>query len=328
MFAGQHYWYDVEGTENDIPCRKCHVDIYAEMESHVGPHSGETYIAIFSTNEHKSMGNFPCSYCHSWYFSEGDTASVKGSSVIPGEEAHAASTVKCIECHIGQKEVYNNYESYDPNWGIAHFGGKSYHEEYCYAGHSCVGGGCHNNPTEVDEYPEHGTDLKGTITVDGQDVIDGNCKRCHCQLEPGGEKGDWEDYKVYHVPPAGGFGITYFNETGAYGWDTGSKSAHMSFINDSIEHDTLKGSNEACIACHTGIAVEIDWTHSSDLEFDVSYRDKETHESGAHNWTTQDWKANGTKTITSYGNTTGSAKTETWNGWPGEVPGADYDYSD
>lgn len=316
LFAGQHYWYDLSGERSDIPCKKCHADIYQEMDSHVGPHSGETYVDDDweEPGGHKSMGNFPCFYCHTWHYTNNQHAVVEGSSVTPGEEAHAASTVKCIECHMGQEEVYTNYESYDPNTGVAHFSGEGEHGKYCYDGHSCVEG-CHDDDTDTDAYPEHGIDLQG---VEGG-AIDGHCKRCHCNLEPGGEEGNYQDYKVYHVPPAGGFGITYFNQSGAYGWDTGSMAAHMSFVNNSKEEEMLRDSNEACIACHTGIAVKINWTHARSLEFDVGLEDDVTTDTGVHNWTVINWDYNGTANATSWGNTTGYGQAQSWNGWPGKL---------
>ncbi|MGB3458135.1 MAG: hypothetical protein WBB08_02335 [Halobacteriota archaeon] len=66
------------------------------------------------------------------------------------------------------------------------------------------------------------------------------------------------------VPPAGGFGLT---EESA---DTGEKAAHLPFINDSIDEPLMEGANEACIACHTRIGVNITWTKNKNLEFDAS----------------------------------------------------------
>jgi len=30
LFSGQHRWYNISGTGNEIPCIKCHADIYDE----------------------------------------------------------------------------------------------------------------------------------------------------------------------------------------------------------------------------------------------------------------------------------------------------------
>ncbi|MFP3909087.1 MAG: hypothetical protein ACLFVX_04430 [Archaeoglobaceae archaeon] len=317
LFAGQHYWYNLEGSGSDIPCKKCHADIYAEMDTHVGPHSGETYIdsAKYSPGGHQSMGNFPCFYCHTWYYTNNQHASVEGTTVVAGEEAHAASTVSCIACHRGQEEVYTTYESWDPNWGEARLDGPAEHEEYCNDQDSCVGGGCHDDPSDWDEFPEHGIDIAGVEAG----IPDGHCKRCHCNLEPGGSTGNYESYSIFHVPPATGFGITYFNQSGAYGWDTGSMAAHKAFVDRSRDTDILRDENEACIACHTGIAVKINWTHARTIEFDIGVQKPVVTDAGTHNWTVDNWDYSGTANATSWGNTTGFGNSTIWNEWPGDI---------
>jgi hypothetical protein len=308
----------LSGEGSDVPCEKCHADIAAEMEAHIGPHSGESSMdeAKASPGGHRSMGNFKCFYCHSWYYTGYQHATVNGSQTIPGKEAHAASTVSCIACHKGQKEVATNYESWDPNWGPAQFSGFAEHWQLCNEIDNCVGGGCHDDPTEVDEYPEHGISLAG---YDDEGILDGNCKRCHCGLEPGGTLGSWDDYKVYHTPPAGGFGLTYFNSSGVYRWDIGNMEAHMALINESKENPTLKDENEACIACHTAMAVRINWTHAKSLEFEAGLGDP-IKTDYTHNWTVTEWNYNGSARATVWGNTTGEGATafEEIN-WPGNV---------
>jgi len=329
LLAGQHYWYDVMDRSNDdVPCRKCHGDVYEEIYTHIGPHSGETSIDAkkYEPGGHQSMGEFKCTYCHSWYYTGQELARVSNGQVIPGEGAHAATTVSCIACHKGQKEVYTYYESWDKNWGIAQFSGPAYHEEYCNEHDSCVTSGCHDDPSDWDEFPEHGIWIAG----DDNGIPDGDCKRCHCGLIPGGDPGNYEDYHVYHVPPAGGFGITYFNTTGAYGWDTGSMAAHRAFVDESKENGMLQDENEACVACHTAIAVRINWTHKRSLEFDVGLmRDMVTTETGQHNWTVTNWMTGGIANISVYGDTMGTNASTTYNSniWQGEVPGVNYQYT-
>ncbi len=117
LFAGQHYWYNLSGTGNDIPCQKCHADIYEEMHAHIGPHTGETgYI-------------FKCELCHrAGGFNNIKFASVSGSytSFTPGVQAHAASVVRCMDCHGAYGNI--THVGYYLSWGI----------QACYA--------CHGNP--------------------------------------------------------------------------------------------------------------------------------------------------------------------------------------
>lgn len=90
LFAGQHVWYDLTPDGNDVPCEKCHADVVAEMESQIGPHTGEM-----------GHGRFECGFCHR--ISELYTyASGSGTGSTLGKEAHAASTIPCMHCHSGK----------------------------------------------------------------------------------------------------------------------------------------------------------------------------------------------------------------------------------
>ena len=100
LFGGQHKWYDLGGKGNEVPCEKCHADTAAEMESQIGPHTGET-----------GYGRMKCVYCHRLFPIEHKNASFDtyayasgdGTGAEPGKEAHAASTVACMYCHSGEE---------------------------------------------------------------------------------------------------------------------------------------------------------------------------------------------------------------------------------
>jgi len=78
LFSGQHSWYDLDAG---IPCSKCHADICEEL-SVSGVHR-----------------NLSCAACHRCNLTDYTYASGDGIGPIPGKEAHAASTVPCMECH-------------------------------------------------------------------------------------------------------------------------------------------------------------------------------------------------------------------------------------
>ncbi len=238
LFAGQHWWYNISGNGNQIPCQKCHADVYEEMRLQVGPHTGETgYV-------------FQCQLCHRTAFSGFTYATVNNSAITsyyPGKQAHAASTVRCLTCHgaYGNTAHVGYYLKLGPTT--------------CYT--------CHGNP----------------IVATSSYVI------------------------------AGGFGLT------SYPGDTGSMAAHKMFVLEAINNSTLRGANEACVACHTHVAVKIIWHHKRSLEFDVNITNPVTLSNGVHNWTISDWKVNGTATAISWGNTSGYGNTSYWSGWPGNV---------
>jgi hypothetical protein len=88
LFAGQHVWYDLGAAENYAPCVKCHADIAEELDA--GGHHKDLYSDDI---------NEACEACH-----RGNASityeSKTGVPVVPGEEAHAASTINCGYCHF------------------------------------------------------------------------------------------------------------------------------------------------------------------------------------------------------------------------------------
>jgi hypothetical protein len=152
------------------------------------------------------------------------------------------------------------------------------------------------------------------------------CMHCHSGNTSHGEAWTNEDCYRCHLADgdfiadidAGGFGLSEVDDL----WspvDTGNKSAHLKFVLDAIEDDTMAGANEACIACHTMIGVKINWTHARSLEFDIGIGGLMTTETGVHNWTMTNWSVNGTANVTVWGNTSGAGSTSSWDEWPGNV---------
>ena len=126
LFSGQHAWYGISGPENEIPCKKCHADVYEEMMSMEKPNSPHSFMAE------------NCELCHRIYFnwtynpgtgeyeeSSGFTyASGKGSGATPGVEAHAVSTIECMDCHGVRFDATKHtlHEEYGGRCHICHGG--------------------------------------------------------------------------------------------------------------------------------------------------------------------------------------------------------------
>jgi len=184
LFSGQHSWYDLGGGANDVPCEKCHQDIEDEMQS----------------GDNGAHGNLSC-MCHRTIFTNYSYATVNREvfnppmGTVPGEEAHAASTVECMHCHGIKGEGAWNH------WSYAEYGGR--------------------------------------------------CDDCHWS-------GDWTDFIS-----AGGFGF----DTTEDDLDTGERAAHKKFVLDAMNESLMEGANEACIACHTRIGVNITWTKKVHMDF-------------------------------------------------------------
>jgi len=200
LFSGQHSWYDLSAAPNEVPCEKCHAEIEDEMQS----------------DENGAHRNLTCAMCHRTCFNNYTYGSGYGSDSTAGKEVHAASAVKCMDCH-----------------GILHDYGKWNHYSY----------------------PEYGPEFD-------------KCVGCHWG-------GGYPDFIS-----AGGFGR---NTTI---WDTGEKAAHKKFVLDAIDDPLMEGANEACIACHTRIGVNITWTKKEYLKFTV-------YEDEAGDWTIPDFTAGG-----------------------------------
>jgi len=79
---------------------------------------------------------------------------------------------------------------------------------------------------------------------------------------------------------ASGFGLTLRP------LDNGSKAAHTMFVLGAINESLMEGANEACIACHTRIGVNITWTKNEYMEFTAI-------DDGTGNWTIPNFTAGG-----------------------------------
>jgi hypothetical protein len=139
------------------------------------------------------------------------------------------------------------------------------------------------------------------------------CMHCHSgKVAQHGEVSKEDCLKCHDAvyPPtfeAGGFGLVGPPQVPG---DTGSNAAHKAFVMDAINNSDMEDANEACIACHTYVPVKINWTHACSLEFNATYESEwvlpPTH------FNTSKYIANGTVTVTSYGNYSGGANMGDW----------------
>jgi len=99
-----------------------------------------------------------------------------------------------------------------------------------------------------------------------------------------------------NYPFAGGFNTSAINESASpaftiynYSWGDGTggeHAAHNAFIGQAVKDDLMEDSNEACIACHTRIGLNITWTKKVCLEFNAG-----ENETGV--WTLSNFSATG-----------------------------------
>ncbi|MCW3130139.1 MAG: hypothetical protein N2V75_08605 [Methanophagales archaeon] len=212
LFSAQHTWYDLSAGANDVPCEKCHAEIADEMQSS-------------DNGVHRDL---TCAMCHRTIFTNYIYGSGYGSGSAAGKEAHAASTVECMDCH----GIWHD-------WGVVW-------DHYSYS-----------------EYV-------------------GECYKCH------GGYGGIPDRGYLDFISAGGFGIEDPMNPGhnTTDTDTGAKAAHKKFVLDAMNETLMEGANEACIACHTRVGVNITWRKNENLEFNAT-------EDGTGNWTIPSFAAGG-----------------------------------
>ncbi|MDY6930987.1 MAG: hypothetical protein SVJ22_03615 [Halobacteriota archaeon] len=224
IFGGQHNWYSLNsggsgagGGINDVPCEKCHADIASEL--HIsGPHENLTCAMC-----HRATSFTDLTYARGNYVTNPATETWSGTT--PGVEAHAASTIACMDCH----------------------------------------GGVEDNGAHSWEDPE---------------IQASDCNQCH--------SGGYIDQVT-----AGGFGLTGDPDLN----DTGGKAAHMAFVIDANGSGLMEETNEACIACHTHTAIDINWSHKYRLTFEA--------DDSSGSWEVDNFVAEGTYNVTTYGNMSG-----------------------
>ncbi len=243
------------------------------------------------TGGEKISTEMPCEKCHA------DIADEMNLISGPHTGETGYGRMDCEFCH---RVRYADYQ-YATDDGTTVTPGK-----YAHAASTIACMDCHKtiNGEEFDNIVTEGTE---THAYGDYFESYSDCGKCHGS-EPYRNDGDQPD-----IPYAGGFGLT--NASG----DTGSMAAHMKFVVEATNNDQMVDSNEACIACHTGIALKINWTHARSLEFDIGLQKPVVTSSGTHNWTVANWDYNGTANATSWGNTTGFGNSSTWNEWPGDV---------
>ncbi len=83
----------------------------------------------------------------------------------------------------------------------------------------------------------------------------------------------------------------------------GPEEVHKPFANQANDTSKLlKGANEACITCHTHVAVQANWSKAYMMSFNAQ---EFTASDGTHGWTVNNFATQGYANITTYGNQSG-----------------------
>lgn len=383
LFTGQHSFYNIDATGNQVPCVKCHGDVKAEL--------GSNYVAAASPGPH---AGFKCEYCHRAEsgYSAGDDAYAKimykdssGAETlalvttlqnfergnfpkrinVPAggvtvDTWETACTGTCVFAWDGVTPFVNvtAYSSYDRKYdgklstapavgwynysqtsekatsmvstaafnaraatftgtttteSVAAAGarevtpGTRYHAASLVSCMECHGGelarGVQGYTINTSKPYNHATFVTGTV-----------CADCHYGTAPG------NNFEVNLE--AGGFGLT------GYANDTGEAEAHNEFVKStatavgggyilrsSDEWGGYGASNIACVACHTHVAVDINFQKKYKVKFDANA-------TGTGTWDVGKYTAEGVVNITIFGNSEGDvfATSNKSYGWSPGTP--------
>ena len=98
LFAGQHSFYNIDATGNQVPCVKCHGDVKAELGSNANtnPAAGP-----LTAGPHAA---FKCEYCHR--IEQGASSGDNAVAIVPYENATGA-IIRAIAIPVSDMEAGN-----------------------------------------------------------------------------------------------------------------------------------------------------------------------------------------------------------------------------
>jgi len=375
LFAGQHSFYNIDATGNQIPCTKCHGDVKSELTSNANtnPLNGP-----LTAGPHAA---FKCEYCHriEQGSASGDNAYMKLNykGVAPATGSiYMIITVADAEAHLypdtitgSDIRVSKSLRKSDNVTFIANFTGNGFNTSnnngllpanntYAVAPPDVTLNQAYNwstglpldtNPNTMNaglNLANASVSSSGVVNLynaGSKSVNPGaayhaaslvSCMECHGGEEPMGHYSRVAD----NAGPSGttgrpcddchyGGGATVygarmttlqaggFNLTGAAA-DTGAVEAHNAWVKTPgvgrFGGPNGDANNDACVACHTHVAIDINFKKGYKLELDAA-------ETANGVYSVSNSAVRGTVDISVYGNSEGTTfavtnKSITWTG--------------
>ena len=378
LFAGQHSFYNIDATGNQIPCQKCHGDVKAELSGGSAktgsnaPHAtfeceychraekgraagDDAYVkSIYADNSYVLItvesnyeaGNYPSTWNHTLQIATGTCGA--------GASAYACSGIDLWGWQNGDKNLSNKtstgYNGLMVENATVPTGDKKPGRfalvplRDATTGNpigTAINGAAFNPKLVIPTWDPDGIgdNMNGTganvvtpgTTYHAASLV--SCMECHAGSTPAlhhfgikdGACPDCHYGSVPHTPEfentlaAGGFGVTTWQN------DTGAVEAHTPWVTtqgvsrfgtNSKGIKTFSGknasvNNDACIACHTHVAVDINFQKGYKLSFDAT-------ESKTGVYTVSNAAVEGTVNISVFGNQSGATyavgdQAITWN---------------
>ena len=98
LFAGQHSFYNIDATGNQVPCVKCHGDVKAELGSNANTNPAN---GPLTAGPHAA---FKCEYCHR--IEQGASSGDNAVAIVPYENA-TGSIIRAIAIPVSDMEAGN-----------------------------------------------------------------------------------------------------------------------------------------------------------------------------------------------------------------------------
>ncbi len=387
LFAGQHSFYNIDATGNQVPCVKCHGDVKAELTS-----GGSTV-----TGTKGPHAEFKCEYCHRAEsgFASGDDAYAKVTytNAATNGRIYLVTTVQNFERGNFPKAITYQTGMTVDNWlgNVYNVDGTAFvnQSDFVDATGNYSGSLSANGvaltvynysyaseiATEVSGAPKDTNPSTATTAFNARAVTWSNsteslvgagsrevtpgtryhaaslvsCLECHGGEQkkgtPGYEISTMEPYNhanwlvdasdpnskcsnchygsIPHTPvfeaelEAGGFGLTDFSN------DTGQVEAHNDFVRQSPDGSNILrvgygAANDACVACHTHVAVDINFQKKYALKFTANAFQGGNNSALTGKWGVGGYSAQGTVNVEEFGNGTGDAfatSNHTYSNW-------------
>ena len=380
LFSGQHTFYNIDATGNQVPCIKCHGDVKAELSG-----------SMATAGSKAPHADFKCEYCHRAEagFASGDDAYAKITyRDATGASIYLVTTIQNFETGNYPKNITYQTGMTVDNWNadVFNLDGTPFvnKTEYLlgglYSGNLYSGGTAGQSyayayASEISTRKSDGTPKDNTTTTQNNafnprlvtwsgsaEILDGagssevtpgtryhaaslvSCMECHGGEQKKGaigyeiETAEPYNHAAWLIDPTSGgnCGNCHYGsggsarefalaaggfQSGGVGLTTGSAEegaveAHNEFVtadSNGVLRTAVEGygaSNIACVACHTHVAVDINFQKAYKVAFNANA-------SGTGSWDVGGFVDEGDVNIAVYGNQSGATyatgdKSFTW----------------
>ena len=237
LFARQHTFVNVSSAGNDISCVDCHHRIQNEL------------------NNSAFHNDLSCEACHRFTGTGITFASGEGASATPGEEAHAAYTPRCLDCHGGSgTSIDGKFAPPAPAFNESNYGS---------------------------DYSAHKPFVEDSLNYNLSVGENEACIACHTNYSVDIEYSYF--WNISYSKSGSAWTLTNFNHNG-------TRSYSIDFSKSGAKHEFVNTTDITCLGCHKNIYDALvngtsgsphDYLTHAPIEIDPSQKD--------HDWSVQNY---------------------------------------